>query len=156
MAEVKLDRVHTIAAYASFITLGLSFIFLALIFIWAAFPYKTLEIKGIHLVERSVKAGGMLHYTVNYCKYIDAPAETSRAFINGIVFTTPTLITNNPTGCYQNVHRIEVPSELPSGTYKIRSVYTYQVNPIREMSITSVTESFKITGSDVDRQEDQN
>jgi hypothetical protein len=148
----KLDR---IAAYASFMTLGIAFVFLLTCIFWLVWPYKPAVINRAIVLDSQVQAGGFLEYQIDYCKYMDLTAEANRAFINGVIFTVPAVITNNPTGCHVNTHQISVPSELPSGTYSLKTVWTYQVNPIRKVTVTYTTAPFKINGSDLDRQQDQ-
>lgn len=148
-------KIQTILNYFSILTLLVSTFMVLTVTYWSAYPYKPLEIKEVRVLDEEVNAGGFINYEIEYCKNIDLTATVSRAFINGVIFTTPTIITNNPLGCHKNVHQASVPSELPSGTYSLRSIWSYHVNPIREVTVTNTTNTFKVLGSDLDRQQDQ-
>lgn len=141
--------------YISLITLVTATAMVLTVTYWLVYPYNPLELKSVRVLEDEVNAGGGLTYEIEYCKNTELIATVSRAFINGVVFTTPMIITNNPPGCHKNIHQTNVPAELPSGTYSLRSIWSYQVNPIRRVSVTKTTNFFKVLGSDVDRQSDQ-
>jgi hypothetical protein len=147
---------NKILIITSWISILSALIVISVATFWLVFPYNPLEIRGVNVLDKEVRAGGFLKYEIDYCKYTDNTSDVTRAFINGIIFTTPSITTNNPLGCHKNVHQIVVPSELPSGEYALRTVWTYQINPLRKVSVSSTTDKFMVTGSDLDRQQDQN
>jgi hypothetical protein len=148
-------NLNKIATTGSFITLGIAFVFLVTTIFWMTYPYRSADVKSAIVLDNEVKAGGLLTYELDYCKHMELPAVVTRAFVDGIVFTAPEVVTNNPAGCNSNTHLMSVPAELPSGEYYLRTTWEYQVNPLRKVLVTFTTNSFKITGSDKDRQENQ-
>lgn len=114
---------------------------------WKVYPYQLLTFNEspFKVGSNVVKAGGVLTYTSNYCKYTDLPVTVSRTFQNAIVFSTPTEITNRPTGCHTISIQVNVPSELPPGNYHLVNVYQYPPNPLRIITIQENTEEFTVT-----------
>jgi hypothetical protein len=112
------------------------------------FPIKVVDINverfNILNENNTVKAGGTLKHEVEYCKYVDMPSSISRQFINGLIFSMPESIVNNPTGCNKIIANTIVPHELPTGKYFLRTVVRYDLNPIRSFSVTIDTEEFTV------------
>lgn len=115
-----------------------------LVTFWLIYPYNPLEFKSpIKILTKHVKAGDHLQYTIDYCKNIDIPATLTKEFVDGVVFATSPVITNNPQGCSNTVGVTVVPN-IPSGKYKIRFTYVYKVNPLREISVTTESDDLFI------------
>lgn len=114
---------------------------------WSIRPYRVLEFQGetFPVTTKSVRQGGYVAYTSNFCKYTDLPATVSRSFVNGIIFNTPSTTTNRQEGCHQMSIRVIVPPELIPGLYHIEIIYEYQVNPIRKVTIKRSTDNFNVT-----------
>lgn len=138
-------NINKLAMYGSFLTLFIAFIFLVTVFYWLLWPYHPADFNGVFVPVKNIKAGELLTYQIDYCKYQNLPSEITRSFVDGIIFTTTTVITNNPLGCRSTYPTIIVPKELPSGVYAIRSVWTYHVNPIRDVTYTLTSNSFMVT-----------
>jgi hypothetical protein len=138
---MKVDKIFFIG---SMITLLLAFIMVITATVWLTYPYKPAEFKSVTILSPQVKQGGELHYIVNYCKYTQIPAQVVRAFINDIVYTTDSITTNNPIGCRSSQSVIVVPQELSKGVYYLRQTWIYKVNPVREVIITTNSDSFEV------------
>lgn len=128
----------------SLLSIVMGAVLIVLVTAWQLWPYQPIVYKDavFPISHKTVHAGSMVHYTVNYCKNMDIPAEVTREFINELIFVTPTTISNRPVGCHSIEISVLVPSELPTGHYLMRQHYTYQVNPIRTITITKDTEAF--------------
>jgi len=124
----------------------LMFGLLGLFLFWSIYPYKPIEFKDkVFKIETPiVEQGGILSYKSNYCKYMDIPATVNRLFINGLIFEKPSSVASRDVGCHTVDVGVLVPSELPSGEYFLRNIFTYKVNPIREVIIVKDTEIFKV------------
>lgn len=134
--------------YLSYVTLSIAFVFLAVLAYWYFYPYKTIDVKTPITVDKSVyNAGDTLTYTVNYCKYINLPATVHRNYVDGVIYNLSTIVTNNPPGCHIT-HPITTVPNLPSGKYFIRILFSYEVNPIRTITITVETEPFEVVFND--------
>jgi hypothetical protein len=113
---------------------------------WQTYPYKVITISedSIPISPTIVKPGDYVNLTIKYCKYLPLPATVSQTFEDDLIYTRPTFITNNPTGCKTSVTSTQIPLQLPNGTYTIKQIYSYQVNPVRVITVTSQTIPFKI------------
>jgi len=128
----------------SYLTLILAFGLILLIGYWLIYPYKPIQFNKLELITPVVKQGGILKYEVDYCKYMNISAEVTRTYNNGIIYTTPTTTSNNPTGCHDITIFVIIPPELPSAYYTITMRYKYQVNPIRIVEYTVNSDKFEV------------
>ena len=117
-----------------------------IIFYWVVYPYKPMVFKAkvFPISNKIVKIGMTLSYVSDYCKNIDLPAMVTREFRNELIFVTPSTITNRPTGCHKILIGVLIPPELPAGKYIMAQTYTYQVNPIRTITVRENTEEFEV------------
>jgi hypothetical protein len=141
---IKSATLQKVLNMISVVTLIVAFFMIGTVFFWMLYPYKPAEIKSVKLLSDSTIAGDVISYELDYCKYMDLPATVIRAFINGIVFTTPSLVTNNPVGCHTNRVSLSIPQELAGGAYRFKTVWIYRVNPLREVSVSFTTEPFYV------------
>jgi hypothetical protein len=71
--------------------------------------------------------------------------ELTKFFIDGVIYETPKSIGAVEMGCHvQNVD-VYVPKAIPSGTYKMKFVAKYKVNPIRYIEYINYSEPFIVT-----------
>ena len=128
------------------ISLILSSFILLLMFFWTLYPYKPIVInkEPIKVITKEVKKGDILIYELDYCKNDVNDVSISRSFVDGIIFTTPSITVKNPIGCKVSNVSIQVPETLPEGEYYLKVSYSYQVNPIRKVSVDSTTETFTV------------
>ena len=142
----RITKKDKLIALAAFISLGISFAFVFLVLCWLLFPYKTLEINNVpYPVTPRVEQGGVVIFEMDYCKYTDKEVVISRRFVDGIIYTLPEMITaHNEMGCSVSYLTEEVPENLPAGNYYMKFYYTYEVNPIRKITIQARTQEFEI------------
>lgn len=111
---------------------------------WFVYPFKTIELKTpLKTDKQTYNAGDILYYTLDYCKYTKAPVHISRAYVDSVIYSTPDIEAQNPTGCRKSLISIPVPN-LPTGMYYLRVSYSYEVNPIRKITSTFNTNLFQI------------
>ena len=116
---------------------------------WSLYPYKTLVInKPIKTTELVYKPEDVLTYTLDYCKYTNKEASISRSFIDGVILTMPLIKANNQKGCRVSNISLIVPN-LPSGKYKLRNDYFYQVNPIRTEVVQEFSNFFEVVNGGI-------
>lgn len=109
------------------------------------YPYKVIEFQKVDITkQKTVKSGGYLQVTQNYCKYMNLPAEVSRSFVDNVIYQVPVFTTNRKIGCNSSIEYIYVPKALPAGKYYIETIYRYQVNPLRKIEIKAKTSTFEI------------
>ena len=140
----KKDKLITLA---TFVSLGISFAFMFLVLFWLLFPYKTIEINNEpYPITKEVKQGGVVVFEMDYCKYTKEEVVISRRFIDGIIYIVPDIVTAyNEPGCRASFITENVPDNLPEGEYYMKFYYTYEVNPIRKITVSARTQTFKVT-----------
>jgi hypothetical protein len=135
--------------YISWITIlsALGLMFLA--GYWLLYPYKIISFKNktYPIVNKTVKQGEFIKYIADYCKYIDVKPTISRSFVNGLIFSTPMIVTNRDLGCKKMIVAVVVPQELPVGIYHLETNYKYKVNPLREITIKVSSDQFEVKES---------
>lgn len=126
-------------------TIALALSFMLVAGYWAVYPYKPLVIKNnpMPTYEKQVRAGDFLSYDVDYCKNTELPALVTRAFVDDVVFASPQIISDNEKSCRKHTVKIMIPN-IPPGKYFVRITYTYEVNPIRSVTVTAYTQNFEI------------
>ena len=130
----------------SSLTLFLMLVALCVVIFWMIYPYRPLIFKDakLRLDNKIVQREGTLSYKVSYCKNTTSSASLTRSFVDDIVYSTSTLITNRPDGCNKMNVEVEIPHNLPLGKYYLENTYVYKVNPIREVTVKIRTEQFEI------------
>jgi len=108
-------------------------------------PIEPCVINSFLIFEDEVEQGGLLHYSIDYCKDIDSPGEVHRQFVDSLVYTIPMQITNVPQGCHTAANVIKVPKNLPPGEYKINTIVMYHINAFRTMSYEYESNTFRVT-----------
>jgi len=117
---------------------------------WVIYPYKPIVVnkEPIEILTKEVGRGKPLTYRIDYCKNTNAASIIQKAYENDIIFPASTTQPLNSKGCRTvNVSQV-VPYELPSGRYRMKIVFTYRVNPIRDVSVIAHTDYFNVTERD--------
>jgi hypothetical protein len=124
-----------------------SLVLISILIYWGTYPYKVLSFneRNAVLLENTVKSGGYLSVKENYCKHMSLPSRVSRTFIDGIIYQVQAFDSDRETGCHEKTELIYVPKALPVGDYKLTTVYSYKVNPIRTVEYKLETAVFTIT-----------
>jgi len=113
---------------------------------WAIYPYNVIEYSNLpaKVEEVVVKRGEHVHYSLDYCKYIDIGATITRSFEDGLVYSTPEFENNFGLGCSSKKIAVYVPKALPPGLYRLKNIYHFKVNPIREIEYINYTQEFVV------------
>jgi len=114
---------------------------------WYLYPFKTIEFKQPHLIQNldnEVERGDRLRYLVDYCKYTNIQPEVTKYFIDGVIYETPKSTGVVEKGCGMVVSDVYVPKAIPEGTYTLKIVSRYKLNPLRTIDVVSLTEKFTV------------
>jgi hypothetical protein len=132
--------------WVSYISILSAIIFLVTYFYWSFYPYKTIVFQDqvFPIVNKTIKQGTFLQYTSRYCKYFNSEALVTRSFVDQLIFSMPSMITDRPMGCHTITVEVSVPTELPVGKFHLLNTYEIQVNPIRKVVIEQSTEEFTV------------
>lgn len=119
-------------------------VLLSLFLYWSLYPYKTIEIKDIRLIDKEIGSTELLGLEIDYCKYIDRKAVVERVFEDGLYFPGSPIESNEPKGCRTVVRYMDVPKCLLNGQYRLKLRWTYDVNPVRDISVEEYTDYFNV------------
>lgn len=137
---------HKLLHIYSWGTILVAFFVLGLLCYWMCFPTKVIDYTNnpFPVNEKEIKQGETVSYLVKYCKYADYVPITTRTFVDGIVYVTPSFSGNWEMGCHERTVVVEVPKSLPEGTYKIEILHSFELNPIRTIEMKLETEKFNV------------
>lgn len=120
-----------------------------IILYYSFWPFATITDKSPSaVVNKEVKAGGVVIVVKDYCKYTKVSATLVRTLIDGTAIQLPTATSTLPEGCHVFNVSIPIPEYVPTGTYVLKTTSEYKVNPLRTISIDSLTEEFNVTGKE--------
>jgi hypothetical protein len=138
-------------------TLLITTVFICVVAYWLLYPYKLLEIKNnpVPISATTVEGGEYISYTLDFCRFTDLPATVTRQFIDGVVYTTPTIIVQDTARCGSRETLVRVPPTLLPDTYHMHIIIQIKVNPIRTMTYRFETQPFEITNKHADEVDDQ-
>ena len=122
------------------------------------YPFKVLDLPKtpVPVLTKDVLAGGQLEYELEYCRYTAKHSHITKQFIDGIIYTTPSVETINPIGCQKIIVAMQVPKTLATGVYSVRVLINTEVNKLRTIQDTYTTEQFRVTSEQtIHEQEDQ-
>ncbi|OGO14258.1 MAG: hypothetical protein A2Y53_03890 [Chloroflexi bacterium RBG_16_47_49] len=141
-----MNKIEKLMYTLSFLTITSGVMFGLVIIYWMVFPYRVIEWNSDYfpIVTKTATQGGSITFIADYCKYRDMSATISRSFINDIIYTTPESTTQRQTGCHVVNIVVPIPQELPPGNYYIQTVYKYDVNPIRSITLIHNTDQFTV------------
>jgi len=135
----KLEHISIVAAMSFIVIVFCIFMF------WWLYPYPTsTQVQPYKVINKVVKQGDLLQYEMEYCKYTDTKAIVSRQFIDGIIYSVPESTALLNRGCGKLLNSIEVPKNLPPGDYYMKSIVTFEMNPIKTVVNEYKTEMFKV------------
>jgi hypothetical protein len=122
-----------------------------LITYWLAWPYKIAEQKApAKVLTPIVKLGDNLRYELDFCKYTDiSPIDTKKQLVDGLVYPLPVpAIRVLPVGCRKAIAEatIIIPdcAECFNKDVYLELISTYQVNPLRTVTVKFTTEKFQV------------
>ena len=106
------------------------------------FKSSTIEVQP----NTTVKAGDVLQFHWQYCKNRDISAVVSTKFIDTIQYNLKDYTSKRDVGCNDpdSVTGIYIPEVLPSGTYTLEQIFTYQINPIKTITYKIKSNEFII------------
>lgn len=120
---------------------------------WLFFPVEVVDFTTLTMPivnpGNIVVAGTPVEYETSGFQYIgNIPNHTDRSLIDHAVINFPPVDGISIYGAFDRVNAtIVVPVYLPAGTYTLRVVTTYKVNPLRMVTIVRTTEPFQVVAA---------
>lgn len=139
-------------------TLLVTMAMIGYVIFYLTYPFKGLVVNEspVSVIQHEIKAGDQLEYELDYCRFSDRHAQTTRQFIDGVIYTTPTLETIADTGCHVKKYAVLVPETLNGGTYHLRVIVDVEINKLRSVQTVFITEDFRIIGlNEIHEKEDE-
>ncbi len=95
--------------------------------------------------NKIIKQGERVRYFVEYHKLMNVPARANHQLVNHVQINFSDVASFLPKGDYEVWnHDITIPEFVSPGKYYLVITWTYKINPIREIVISSRTEEFEV------------
>jgi hypothetical protein len=139
----------TAGATLPFVVLAILFWAMGVLAYWVLAPYEVLrdfDQGPRRVMEKVVTQGGSVRMVSSACKQMGVPGVINRAFVDGAIYHTPTVV-STLSDCRDGMERavvIPVPHSLPPGPYHLDVTLSYRVNPLRTKVYRYVTEEFEV------------
>lgn len=119
---------------------------------WLYYPYDPLTIvQPLPVATKVVKSGGRLSLGFDYCSHVAVPVTTTVNFYRQgetaphLIDTIEGSTTVSQVGCKKVVvDKYVIPPDYISGEYWMQIKVIYQVNPVRQIQKTIVSEHFHV------------
>lgn len=129
----------------SYTALGVVASSMIMVGFWLWYPYKTIEVSQPYIVkDKVVKKDTFTSYSFHYCKYTNIQPIVQKAFVDGIVFDAEYASAVTRDGCRDTTVPLHIPETLPTGQYRLRIITQYKMNPLRTITYTRFTDTFKV------------
>lgn len=127
---------------------GLLVLPLMLVTYWLVWPYTPIiEASSPVALTPVVRPGGVLEIRRSFCIHADSPSVSSRHLIahaSGARISLPPTQHYTPAGCHTKSYLVEIPGWAPSGLYTYDVTLSYEVNPLRSVSVHLLPELFEV------------
>lgn len=107
------------------------------------YPFKVSQ-SEFKVLSPIVKPGGNLVLKVDYCKWMDIPAISSRQLNDGVVIELPPAHTNFPVGCKSVIRYVPIPTGVPEGKYTYQTTLEYKISILRTVRTTTTSPEFHV------------
>lgn len=111
------------------------------------YPFKTLEVNSATIKVKEIKAGDLLTYTVDYCKYTDKPAtvyRTLHSIDESQTIPFPSVSTISQPGCHVTDVPLQTFPSIKSGMYYLLVDVDFAINSQRDIHVKFITNNFEI------------
>lgn len=128
----------------SAISIIITFFFLVGISFALFWPYQTLDITSFRVIAENPRAaalGQLISIEADCVKYTMLPCRYSFGLLDGYYQVAESGVSNLPAGQIKIKKKIKVSEEVPAGVYKVQFTVAYDVNPIRTITKTFVTDN---------------
>jgi hypothetical protein len=119
---------------------------------WLFYPYEPLRVSSplkIINTGKIVHTGGSLVYEVCYSKRMNLKGKLTRKLMNHYKIDLVDSDAVAPVGVDCDQIFVKIPHYVDPGEYTLLWSVTYPVNPIREVTVCTQTEQFKIINDEV-------
>lgn len=138
-----MTKIFRIAAWFSIFSASAIFL---LVLCWLAYPYDpvTINVLPLPVEYHEVKAGESIAYTVDRCRHTDKVVHVATLLVGGVQISYPETVAADNVGCAKRIFSKIIPEYIPAGEYHLHLAYTFQMNPIRSVTVLAETDTFKV------------
>ena len=113
------------------------------------YPFRTLVQTGPITIKGSPAPGQPILYSFPYCKYIDDNSDSVKTLIGtGTNYALPTQQGSLPIGCgVAKGNSTYVPVGVRPGRYHLDFAVSYQVNPLRRITVRFSSQEFTVSAA---------
>jgi hypothetical protein len=149
--KYDMDKPHRFTRFVVYGALVSLFLTLLTFAFWQFYPYNVIKQTPtpwkIVEIGKTARQGGALSYEYDYTKYIDVPVDVTKQFRDGLIFEAVSPTTHKSVGSGHVHAEFQIPMTLPPGKYTLRITAIHHINPIRDITIISDTETFTVLPS---------
>lgn len=137
-------KVALLLVVGIFLNLG----YLAYLRYW---PVKGVEINNspVPVLNSPIKAGDVLAYEVDYCRYTDVPSYFTRTLQGPALITIAQGSGKGEKGCHKTrIQNTTIPTYTPSGKYFLSVDICNRLTPLQNKCSHYQTQEFQVIGGD--------
>ena len=114
-------------------------------------PYRTVDVtEPMSVINTTVQPGEVVRYEIQYCRYTEKDSSISWILVQEENKGSDYFLGSRdsgglPAGCATiNSQTPPVPNNTEPGTYYVKAVVRYQINPLRVITREFVTDSVEV------------
>jgi len=124
---------------------------LGIIFYWALRPYNNVTVEPSVAMPTTVVAGGFVQVETPICTWGVGRIDVVRKLIGAhgatLLSGKEVYPKTDEFRCVTNPSRVEIPPDTAPGEYRYELELSYQANPIRTVTVETITNPFTVTQS---------
>lgn len=143
-ASVKQNKILKWLGYTSLFIIAVG---IGLVLYWLNAPEDVLHLnKPIVVQPPTTSAESTVYMDFDYCKTQAVSGTFSRRIFSDRqeVLNQTGVPENTPSGCVHVQQPLLLPRTIEAGTYRVKYVINYQLNPLKSVSQTLISEPFTV------------
>jgi len=109
------------------------------------YPHKVMTINSVEIITPEVARGEGVRYKLDYCKYKNIESTIKKYLADGIIVPYAITKSRASVGCREVIITEKIPKFVNPGEYTIQAFISYDINPLKTITIEYETNKFKIT-----------
>lgn len=128
-----------------FAILVVMFIGTGLTLTWVFFPYTPLTLNALPTVDPlEAHAGNLVLVEMNYCEPENITYEVRWTIVGKFRYDLPITGGSLDSGCHVEMKAVVIPREMPPDLYRLEMDFTYHMNPLRMITVSTQTNTFRV------------
>lgn len=134
-------------AWFAYLTLGILLGSVFLVFYWLNQSEEVIRLnRAITIDPTTVGVNGIVRVGLDYCKQQNVSGVYSRRIVSERqeILNQTGVHETSPAGCENTSQLVLMPTQATPGTYRIKYVIMYRLNPLKETTVTLTSDPFII------------